>query len=245
MNDGFAPKDGRLNFGEGATDCHNSDSCGQEERMVRESERLLWQESLSLRKKTARQELQAIAQGFSPDYLSEVNRAVCDKILQSRVFACSQVVFGYLAFAGEISVDAVLQEALRLGKTVAVPRILSRTEMQAVCLTSLQDLPLDRYGIRTVKQPVRTVAPSSLELILVPGAGFAFSGCRMGRGAGYYDRFLPRTQGFTLGIACDPLVRESLPYGPYDYKVSALVTESRFLICSSGQSGRRETGLIE
>ena len=126
----------------------------------------------------------------------------------------------------EVSVDRILLEALRAGKTVTVPLIVSRTEMQAAVLESLENLPLDRYGIRTVPEPAEIISPESIDLILVPGAGFTVSGCRMGRGAGYYDRFLEKAKGFTLGITCDRLLREQLPADSHDRKVDALVTET-------------------
>lgn len=187
--------------------------------------------SLQAEKKAVRKELAAATAAFSDDYVEEVSRAVCRQILESRLFLQSQTVFGYLSFEKEISVDAVLREALRLGKTVLVPRILSRTEMQAAVLHTLEDLPLDRYGIRTVPEPPELAAPDGPDLILVPGAGFTEDGCRMGRGAGYYDRFLARAHGFTLGITCEKLLWSRLPCEPHDRKVEGLVTENRIIRC--------------
>ena len=151
--------------------------------------------------------------------------------MQSREFREASVIFGYLSFRNEISVDAVFEEALRLGKIVAVPWIVSRSEMKAALLHSLDNLPLDRYGIRTAPEPVTLVKPETIDLILVPGAGFSARGHRMGRGAGFYDRFLARVGGFRLGITCDRLLREEIPVDEYDQPVEALVTETRFIYC--------------
>lgn len=235
MSDDLAHKDCRVACQEQDSDCGAKNTVQKEGR---ESD----PDRLFADKKEARRELKELAQGFAADYLAKTSQAVCENILRSEIFSRSQVIFGYLAFVGEISVDRVLQEALRLGKTVAVPRIISRTEMQAAQLTSMQNLPLDRYGIRTAPEPVKLIEPAALDLLLVPGTGFTLAGCRMGRGAGYYDRFLPRAEGITLGVTCDLLVRDFLPCGPQDCKVSALVTESRLLSCSAEQK-RRETVL--
>ena len=186
---------------------------------------------LALRKKLVRSELKKTAEQFTQEYVKEASNAVCQAILQSREFLQAKTIFGYLAFRNEISVDGILQAALRLGKTVTVPLISSRTEMQAAELKSLQNLPLDRYGIRTVAAPAVIFRPDALDLILVPGAGFTVTGCRMGRGAGYYDRFLEQTRGFTLGITCDRLVREQIPVDEHDRRVQALVTETKFIRC--------------
>lgn len=187
--------------------------------------------SLQEEKRRLRRELKETAARFSERYVAEASRAVCDKVLRSSEFRKAAVIFGYLSFRNEISVDAVLLEALHLGKTVAVPLIVSQTGMQAARLETLEGLPLDRYGIRTVPEPVMVVAPESVDLILVPGAGFTKTGHRMGRGAGYYDRFLIQTKGFRLGITCDALIREAIPVDTCDQAVEALVTETKFIYC--------------
>lgn len=187
--------------------------------------------SLQEEKRRVRRELKESAARFSERYVAEASRAVCDTVLQSNEFRKAAVIFGYLSFRNEISVDAVLAEALRLGKTVAVPWIVSQTEMKAALLKSLDNLPVDRYGIRTVPVPVKVIAPDSVDLVLVPGAGFTKTGHRMGRGAGYYDRFLIQTKGFRLGITCDSLLREVIPVDKYDQPVEALVTETKFIYC--------------
>ena len=108
--------------------------------------------SLTEEKRRVRRELKETAAGLSERYVAEASRAVCERVLQSREFQEAAVVFGYLSFRKEISVDAVLEAALRLGKIVAVPWIFSRTEMKAARLVSLEDLTLDRYGIRTLSE---------------------------------------------------------------------------------------------
>ena len=109
--------------------------------------------SLTEEKHRIRRELKETAAVFSGSYVSEASSAVCEKVLQTGEFREASVIFGYLSFRKEISVDAVLEEALRLGKIVAVPWIVSQTEMKAALLHSLDNLPLDRYGIRTVPEP--------------------------------------------------------------------------------------------
>ena len=183
-------------------------------------------------KHRVRRELKETAARFSENYIVEASRAVCGKVLQSGEFRKAAVIFGYLSFRNEISVDLILQEALRLGKTVAVPWIVSQYEMRAARLATLQDLPLDRYGIRTAPEPVKIISSDSIDLVLVPGAGFSKMGHRIGRGAGYYDRFLLLSNGFRLGITCDKLLREKIPVDAYDQPVEALVTETKFIYCT-------------
>ncbi len=185
-----------------------------------------------LQKIEVRNGLKRIEAGFSEEYVEKTSDAVSGLILQSREFRDAKAVFGFLSFGHEISVDRVLLEALRLGKLVAVPHIISATEMLAARLESLQDLPLDRYGIRTTPEPVTAVPPDRFDLVLVPGTGFTPEGCRMGRGAGYYDRFLERVRGVTLGVTSDRLLLQELPVDDHDRKVDMLVTETGLIRCN-------------
>ena len=62
---------------------------------------------------------------------------------------------------------------------------------------------------------------------MVPGVAFGRDGSRMGMGAGYYDRFLPRAkQAVTVGVAYDCLLQASLPTDEHDVKMQYLVSES-------------------
>lgn len=148
-------------------------------------------------------------------------------ILACDAFRQAKSIMGFLAFGKELGVDWILQEALALGKTVSVPFITSSTSFVPARLMSMQGFKLDRYGIRTVRQPVETVAPEKLDLVLVPGVAFGLDGSRMGMGAGYYDRFLLQAKrAVTMGVAYDCLLQEALPCDEHDVKMQLLVSES-------------------
>ncbi|HCJ91672.1 MAG TPA: 5-formyltetrahydrofolate cyclo-ligase [Acidaminococcaceae bacterium] len=189
--------------------------------------------TLAEAKKRLRRIMKARMEDMGEAGIAARSRALCRQILASREFREAGTLLGYLSFRNELSVDEVLREALRLGKTVTVPSIVSRTEFRAAVLPSLEGLPLDRYGIRTVPEPCTAVAPERIDLILVPGSAFTEQGARLGRGAGYYDRFLAASGGYRLAVACEDMVVESVPTDPWDQAVEAIVTEARWIRCHS------------
>ena len=77
----------------------------------------------------------------------------------------------------------------------------------------------------------RNVLPKQIDVVLVPGLAFDCSGNRLGRGKGYYDRFLRRLPAdtLTIGLAFDGMIRDSIPHGENDCPVKMVVTESRFV----------------
>ena len=79
------------------------------------------------------------------------------------------------------------------------------------------------------------IQPEEIAVILVPGLYFsALHGARLGRGGGYFDRYLSRTPRTTLkvGVALDWQVVPSLPVEPHDQGVDWLVTEQRVIECA-------------
>jgi 5-formyltetrahydrofolate cyclo-ligase len=88
------------------------------------------------------------------------------------------------------------------------------------------DLVVSGMGIR---EPITGIPfPISLiDLVIVPGLGFDEFGGRLGRGRGFYDRFLahPDFRGVACGLAFEQQLLPSVPVGPLDRRVDMLVTE--------------------
>ena len=82
-----------------------------------------------------------------------------------------------------------------------------------------------------VMRPGQEVAPEVLDVILVPALAFAESdGSRLGRGGGYYDRFLakPGIRARRVGVGFETQVTPTVPCEPHDSRVQELVTEKRW-----------------
>ena len=73
------------------------------------------------------------------------------------------------------------------------------------------------------------IPPSLIDLVVVPGLGFDAFGNRLGRGRGFYDRFLatPEFKGIACALAFDEQFVDELPTGPLDCPVNMLVTSSQ------------------
>lgn len=180
---------------------------------------------ITLRKALRQQRAQ-----LTREQVAAASAAVARQILACDAFCKAKSVMGFLAFGKELSVDGVLEAALAMGKTVAVPHITSATSFEAVLLKNMQDFELDRYGIRSVRPPLEVLDPSCFDLVLVPGVAFGRDGSRMGMGAGYYDRFLPQaSRALLMGVAYDCLLQDSLPNDEHDVKMQCIVSESGFI----------------
>ncbi len=71
--------------------------------------------------------------------------------------------------------------------------------------------------------PYKVVEP---EWYLVPGVGFSLEGKRLGRGKGFYDRFLENRKGIKIGLAWSGQLKENLPVESHDCHMDFIVTEN-------------------
>lgn len=184
-------------------------------------------------KKALRLDIKEKIKKLNQREIHKYTREINSHIVNSRLFLEGRVIMGYLGEPGEVVIDQALQTALNQGKTVCVPQILEgEGEMQAVKLVSLKKLGRDRFGIRTPLEPAETVNPEDIDVVLTPGLGFTAQGCRLGRGKGYYDRFLPRcTKAVPMGIGYEVQVVKELPVNAHDAKIRYLCTETGLRVC--------------
>lgn len=186
-----------------------------------------------MEKDTLRQEIKNKLAKLSGREVTKDNKAINSHITVSRLFLEGKVIMGYLAQGKEVNIDPALQQALNSDKIVCVPCVLEESgQMQIVRLTALKNLEKDRYGIRVPQEPYEVIDPSEVDLVLVPAVAYTAQGNRMGRGKGYYDRFLPCcTKAVPMGVAFEAQVVEEMPLNAHDQNVRYLVTETGLRVC--------------
>lgn len=114
-----------------------------------------------------------------------------------------------------------------------VADFLDRDAFSPERLFRLTDLTSGAFGIwEPIPNPTRRVAPDAFDLVLVPGLAFDLDGGRLGRGAGFYDRFLATLPKKTrlIGVALDEQIVEKTPRDAFDLPVDALATPSRLVV---------------
>lgn len=162
---------------------------------------------------------------------SEWSALACARVIRSEVFVKAARVMLYMPMRSEIDILSVALEAFRLGKSVCVPRVeTGRKSMNAIEMTSFDDesMDADALGVRAPKAG-QIVPSETIDLVVVPGVAFDMHGFRLGRGGGYYDRYLARLphSAATIGICFDLQFVDDIPTEPNDIAVQAVVSEHR------------------
>jgi len=123
--------------------------------------------------------------------------------------------------------ERILAQARRCGKTVALPVTQPDGQMRFARYDGA--LVPGRFGIPEPPRSARTLLPQPGDLMLVPALAYDRAGRRLGRGGGYYDRFLARVDCCTVGLIRAAFLLDALPAEWNDVPVSAVITEDGVL----------------
>ena len=127
----------------------------------------------------------------------------------------------YAAMENELNLDLLIKELLAQNKTVSLPRV-EGNELVFYQLKALEELEISTYGIREPK-PINKVNKENIELILVPGVAFDRNNNRLGRGKGYYDRYLADYKGKKVGVCFTEQLYNDIPHNDRDIKMDKIV----------------------
>lgn len=179
-------------------------------------------------KQEIRKRLREILAGMSEADRHAQSIQACNLVAASPEFAAARVVMLYLSMPTELDTASLALKCWQQEKTVVVPKVSwDGKRMLPVEISSLQTaLTTSGMGVRepAAGQPVPT---EFIDLVIVPGLGFTNKGHRIGRGMGFYDRFLAQKDfvGLTCGLAFEQQILPKLPVLEHDVPLSMLVTD--------------------
>ncbi len=142
------------------------------------------------------------------------------------VVEASTILLYVSAFAEEFATRPLLDQVLKLGKTLILPRVdRSSKTLHLYQVTNLtHDLEPGHRGIAEPSLNCPKVEPETIDWVLVPGLAFSTKGYRLGRGAGHYDKLLPtlRPEASRWALILEPQWLENLPIEPHDQPVDGV-----------------------
>ena len=178
-------------------------------------------------KRALRRELLALRNAISPEGKRAWDAAINRAIIGDAWFGQAKAILAYCPIGSEPDIRPALEEALRQGKQVCLPKCNPETrEMVFHPIASLEGLQPGAHGIPEPEESNSEFIIQHSALCLVPGIAFDRAGFRLGYGGGYYDRFLAwHRQLRTLGICYEMLFRDGLPIDAMDIAVERVLTE--------------------
>lgn len=182
-------------------------------------------------KKTVRKEINTFFSDISMENIRSKSQKTSRLLCEQNLWRNADIILTFLTFGKEFETSFLIESALQSKKKVAVPRIYGK-EMQFHYINSLDDdFEINRWGIREPLESVRKWIPSDgSTLMLTPGLAFNKSGGRLGRGGGFYDRFLAcfGKNLITTGLCFEEQKREDFPVDKLDYPLNSICSDIRF-----------------
>lgn len=179
---------------------------------------------------------------LSPADRAARSRVLCDRLLVWSEFRVARVVMSFLPMPSEPDVTLIHSAILSAGQRVCVPR----TDWGAGAIVPVEitaPTPAAMVLNRGVSEPAvgTPIELGAIDAMLVPGLAFDESGGRLGRGGGFYDRFITRWRAArrgmpgsrAIGVAFEEQIGAVVPMEEGDARLDALATESRLIIVTS------------
>ena len=162
-----------------------------------------------------------------PEHIKlNMDSEIQSRFLTLRQYAKCDTVFTYVSKDLEVDTYAIIRAAWANGKKVAVPKCIEDSKRDFYYIESMDDLEDGSFGVKEpVESKCKKVADLSRGLCIVPGLSFDAEGYRLGYGKGYYDRFLSKFGGETVGLCYSNCIKWKLPHGKYDRAVDVIVTD--------------------
>jgi len=159
--------------------------------------------------------------------LSEGKKLNDSEIIFNRVesltqFKVAKTILAYWSLPDEVDTHRFITKWAN-EKRIALPVVAGDT-LELRFFNGLNNLVTsDSFGIQ---EPIaeEVVTPEEIDLAIIPGVAFDRKGNRLGRGKGFYDRFLNQTKAYKVAVGFDFQILEEIPVASFDIPVDIVVT---------------------
>lgn len=181
-------------------------------------------------KKTIRDYLVKRRGKLDEDFVQLNSEIIKKKLLKLDIFRRSDNIGLYFSKDNEIDTNKLIFEIID-SKKVFLPKI-NEQDIEFREFTTKDELKKGKFGIIEPIEDRNLIDPKKLDAVIVPGVGFDAKGGRIGRGLGYYDRFLKKIQTKIpiVALAFDFQILDVIPTEKNDVPVDIIITERRTII---------------
>lgn len=174
-------------------------------------------------KRALRKRIKEMKRQFSDKELESMSLHTVSRLLAHPAVVNAETILMYYSLADEVNTHEAVDALVRSGKTVLLPRVIDGENMEIRIYESRDDLAPGHYGIMEPTGKLYTCY-ENIDIAVVPGMAFDAAGHRLGRGKGYYDRFLPKaTHAYKIGVCFDFQKRAAIPADDFDVTMDCVI----------------------
>lgn len=188
-----------------------------------------------VQKAALRNQIQRILKNVSPDKRKWDSQKLCAELKVQPFVQSARSILFFAPLPDELDLWPALEETLAEGKIIALPCFdVENQRYLARHVTNLHvELVPGHFGIREPGPACIEMPLAGLDLVLVPGVAFDLRGYRLGRGRGFYDRWLADYAGTKIGVAFDGQIVKTVPAAKQDVRMDFVLTPTRCVKCDS------------
>lgn len=168
---------------------------------------------------------------LSQDFINITSKQIQDNLRKVDFFRNAKSVGAYYSIGSEVKTQEILQEILKSGRDVALPKVVKK-DLVFKKINSFSDLEQGNFSVMEPKDDCKDM--KKIEVIIVPAIALTRDGYRLGYGFGYYDRYLSGKKSKTIALSYSKQVIRSFPHSDHDVRIDCIVTEDE-VIMSNGK----------
>ncbi len=173
-------------------------------------------------KRKIRQAVRAEIAKLSDEEKKSLSAQIFSELDNSNEVCNASVIALFISLPDEPQTANFIEQLLGKNKRVVVPRIEGE-EMNFYDIS--EGVSEGAFGIM---EPIATapINPSEIDVMIVPGVAFTRQGARLGRGKGFYDKYLSHKdfRAYTIGFCYPSQVVENLPTEEHDKQLDLVIT---------------------
>lgn len=162
---------------------------------------------------------------LSAKEILDSNEAIFHQILELKEFQEARVILCFVSTSTEINTIPLILDALSMNKIVGVPKCMRDGIMEFYRIHHLGDLEEGMCKILEPKAGCRSIPPEDADFAIIPCMSCDRRGNRLGKGGGYYDRFLFGRPFKAAAICREVLLCRQIPVESWDIAVDMVITE--------------------
>ena len=194
--------------------------------------------TITAEKAALRRRARACLEGLSPRQRRESDDALFARFLSLPQTEGTDTLLLYHGMGAEPDTARLFPALWERGKALCLPRCLPGGGLEARLIRPDSALVPHRWGMLEPGEDCPPADRDAIDFALVPGLAFDRSGGRLGRGGGYYDRWLAGFAGLTAALCRACVLLEAVPRQPHDLGVDLVITETGLYGPSAPQAGK-------
>lgn len=184
-------------------------------------------------KKKLRRKMLEKRDSLSPSERSRKDALIRRMLFNMPEFKEAKTVFFYASFRTESETINMIRKTLKMGKRVVVPKVdKERRRLRLFEIKGITELSPGYVGIPEPSlSDERLMDINDIDIVIIPGVVFDYSGSRIGYGGGYYDRLLSKMWKKLpfIALAYKEQLVDLIPSEVHDVKVDIIVTDEGVL----------------